>query len=430
MNDRKPTAHHKFTADFLAGIPDPPAGKRQSFRDTKHATLALRVEAPKQRTFFWFRKVDGRPTFKMIGRYPTVSIEDARAHALDFDKKWNDYRLRGWTGENPFAKPKKELHAATVPTFTQLIEAYCTLRVRTHANNPVKAEAVTRRMLKTYFKDWEDLPIDAITIEHVLEVRNRLGTKYHQANRLVERLRAIFRWSAKNVNGRVNFWPCANPAKDIELHDKKKHEPARRTFLQPEELVRFKDCLKNEPDKNLRDFLTIALGTGARRSNITAMEWAAINFDGRVWHIGETKSGEPYNVDLTPAVLKVLERRRAEIPESAEYVFPSYGKSGHVSDLKNQWHEFRKRAGIPHIRIHDLRRTCGSYQAIAGVSLQQIGASLGHASMQSTLIYAKLHSEAVRAARETGEAKMLSMERQARKRLKASSQRQLKAAHA
>ena len=75
-----------------------------------------------------------------------------RAHALDFDKKRNDYRLRNWTGENPFAKPKKQHHAATAPTFTELIEAYCTFRVRTHANNPVKAEAVTRRMLKTYFR--------------------------------------------------------------------------------------------------------------------------------------------------------------------------------------------------------------------------------------------------------------------------------------
>ena len=150
--DRKPTAYHKFTADFLAGIPDPPPGKRQTFRDTKHPTLALRVEAPKQRSFFWFRKVDGRPTFKMIGHYPTVSIDEARAHALDFDKKWNDYRLRNWTGENPFAKPKKQHHAATAPTFTELIEAYCTLRVRAHANNPVKAEAVTRQDAENLFQ--------------------------------------------------------------------------------------------------------------------------------------------------------------------------------------------------------------------------------------------------------------------------------------
>jgi integrase len=132
-------------------------------------------------------------------------------------------------------------------------------------------------------------------------------------------------------------------------------------------------------------------------------------------------------VDLTPAVLKVLERRRTEVPDSAQYVFPSYGTSGHISDLKNSWHEFRKRAGIPHIRIHDLRRTCASYMAIDGVSLQQIGASLGHASMQSTLIYAKLHSEAVRAARNRGEAKMKAMMRAARRRSKDNGRKQLPA---
>ena len=47
--------------------------------------------------------------------------------------------------------------------------------------------------------------------------------------------------------------------------------------------------------------------------------------------------------------------------------------------------------------------------------------------MQSTLIYAKLHSEAVRAARETGEAKMQAMTRAARKRLKENGRKRLAA---
>jgi integrase len=46
--------------------------------------------------------------------------------------------------------------------------------------------------------------------------------------------------------------------------------------------------------------------------------------------------------------------------------------------------------------MHDLRRTLGSWQALGGSSLQIIGKSLGHKSMQSTEIYARLTTDPVR----------------------------------
>ena len=80
--------------------------------------------------------------------------------------------------------------------------------------------------------------------------------------------------------------------------------------------------------------------------------------------------------------------------------------------------------------MHDIRRTNGSYAAIAGVPLQQIGAQLGHKSMQATQVYARLLDDAVCAGRETGQAKMLEMMRAAKKRNKlvARNQKRLAAA--
>ena len=48
------------------------------------------------------------------------------------------------------------------------------------------------------------------------------------------------------------------------------------------------------------------------------------------------------------------------------------------------------------VRIHDIRRTFGSYQALTGASLPVIGKSLGHKSMKSTQIYARLNLDPVR----------------------------------
>ena len=42
------------------------------------------------------------------------------------------------------------------------------------------------------------------------------------------------------------------------------------------------------------------------------------------------------------------------------------------------------------LRVHDLRRTMGSWQAITGASLPIIGRSLNHKSSQSTEVYARL----------------------------------------
>jgi integrase len=188
----------------------------------------------------------------------------------------------------------------------------------------------------------------------------------------------------------------------------------RDRFLQPDELGRFNEALKTETHADLKDFLTLAITTAARRSDIFSMRWTDVKWERRVWTVPYPKNGESY--ELLPAALDVLKRRRSLVPDTAPYVFPGVGRTGHLTDLKIPWTEFRRRARIPDIRLHDLRRTTASYAAMAGVSLQQIGAALGHKSMQSTLVYAKLHNESVRAARESGQAKMLQMVRAAKRR--------------
>jgi integrase len=48
------------------------------------------------------------------------------------------------------------------------------------------------------------------------------------------------------------------------------------------------------------------------------------------------------------------------------------------------------------VRLHDLRRTFGSWQAANGSSELLIGKSLGHRNTRSTAVYARLTLEPVR----------------------------------
>jgi integrase len=199
--------------------------------------------------------------------------------------------------------------------------------------------------------------------------------------------------------------------------------------LQPNELARFSEELKKEEHKILADVLVLLLATGARKSNVFAMQWSDVAFELTTWQVPMSKSGEGYAVNLTPAALAVLERRRREISGDEMFVFPSHGKSGHITDVKKRWIEFRKRCGFLDVRLHDIRRTRGSYLAIGGVSLQQIGAVLGHKSLGSTAIYAQLHNEAVAKAHQVGDATMQRMMDQAKKRLRSANKlKQLPAA--
>ena len=79
-----------------------------------------------------------------------------------------------------------------------------------------------------------------------------------------------------------------------------------------------------------------------------------------------------------------------------EWVFPGAGATGHLASPKRAWKRVLDRAKIRDLRIHDLRRTLGSYQARTGASLVIIGKSLNHKSAQSTSVYARLDIDPVR----------------------------------
>jgi integrase len=129
------------------------------------------------------------------------------------------------------------------------------------------------------------------------------------------------------------------------------------------------------------------------------MKWEDIDFSIKEWRIPDTKNGEPVRIPLIEEALEILGDRSWIKGPSMPWVFPSNdSKSGHLEHPRAAWKRILDRAGLKNLRIHDLRRTLGSYQAIAGASLTIIGKSLGHKSPQSTAIYARLSNDPVRAS--------------------------------
>jgi integrase len=352
--------------------------------------------------------------FRSLGLWPVeVSVSQARDEVDKLNGKASAWKLVGYpSAENPFKK--EEPASNDVPLFSELVEAYILHRIRAESRTPKRAEYDVRLYAKTHLADLTDKRLDQLKVEDFLKIKQRTGEKRVAANRAIQLCRRILLWSGKRVDGKLNFWAVPNHAAEVSLYKERK----RTRFLQPDELLRLNRALADEENTDLRHFLTLALSTGARRGAVLGMRWENVSFDRKIWHVPYTdnKSGESYEVILSPAALAVLEQRRKGTQENAIFVFPGIGKEQHIMDLKRSWTEFRKRARIPDITIHDLRRSHGSYLAISGASLQIIGGALGHRSTASTQIYSQLLSQSVREAQNKSERKMRELMASAAKR--------------
>lgn len=361
-----------FTKSEIDSLPKPESGKRVFYHDTKVPGLQLRVTGAK--TFFVNKRIKGSaPERITLGRYPDMTIEQARRKALE---ALHDIA----EGKNPADRIRE---AKLEMTLNDLFQEYMERRAAFN-RRPDKPKDTFR----LYLSDWSKRKLSSIKHEEVDRLHKKIGRNNGQvtANIVLKLLHVMFN---KAIN-EWRIWKGENPAHGIA----KFPEQSRDRFLQSDELPRFFKSLAEEENKTIRDYVLISLLTGARRSNVLSMKWPDINFDRQEWRIPETKNGMPQTVTLSPEALEILHNRIAT--KDSEFVFPGTGKSGHLEEPKKGWKRILERAGIEDLRIHDLRRTLGSWQAKTGASLAIIGKSLNHKNQNTTAIYARLDLDPVR----------------------------------
>jgi integrase len=412
-----------------------PTTERQNYRDDETTGFGIRIEPAAsggRKSFFWNAKVGGQVVFKSLGESPAVSVKDARDSAREWAGKAAKWKQDGFPEPGPFLKPKRaaQPESSAVPLFKDLVEKYVEDYLKPNAKNPEVAMAEVRRRSKKYFKAWQDRPLDSLSAEDLLEVKNACGKHHTTANCCIELISRLLNWAAGRrkgkAKGKARFWTGKNFAEEVEGYDKNERD---RT-LSADELKRFNEELEKEEHRDLRDFLVLSMNSAARKGDILSMRWCDIDWDRNHWHVPNPKNKVPYNVWMLPAFLNVLKRRESTKPESAIHVFPGSGKSGHVIDVKKPWKKFRAVAKLSDFRIHDIRHTVLSAMAEAGVPILHVGAAAGHQSVQSTKRYIHLYPESQREARMKGQQKMIALIKSAKKREKASKPKLLQVSNA
>lgn len=366
-----------FTKVNLDNLPIPDAGKRTTYYDNKVNGLQVRVTSSGVKTFCVFRRIKrGNPERVTLGRYPDMTPEQARNEAV----KINSLIASGLNpNENPRAL-KSEI------TLQELFDEFLKYRQnRRGAYLSEKTKQSYRYDFSLHLIKWSKWQLSRITDLDVSKLHRIIGEEHPTtANRVIALVSSLFGYAMER-----KFFNGKNPALGV----KKFPETKRDRFLQSDELPTFFKALSEETNDTLRDYILISLLTGARRSNVMEMRWDQINFNLAQWHIPMTKNGEPQTVTLSPEAIEILDARR-ECDNI--WVFPGTGASGHIVEPKKGWKRILDRAGISNLRIHDLRRTLGSWQAKTGASLAIVGKSLNHKSPSTTAIYARLDLDPVR----------------------------------
>jgi integrase len=185
-------------------------------------------------------------------------------------------------------------------------------------------------------------------------------------------------------------------------------EPRRRA-LDVAEVRRLLEAIQDDPDEA---FITLAVTTGMRRGEIFGLRWQDVDLEAARLQVtgamaidgqGGRHRVEPKTrrsrrlIALLPSTVAALKRRRSTQrreqlaagsawQDREGFIFTdAVGRPADNRALDDRWEAIRIRAGLPGLRLHDLRHTAATLALSAGVPVRDVADSLGHATPSITL---------------------------------------------
>jgi integrase len=264
-------------------------------------------------------------------------------------------------------------------TLGELLERY----QREHSDNYKRAS--TRKADAWYLKllphAWLAKSLSVITCLDMQAEHRRItkGGSPYNANHLMRLLRHAY---SKAIEWKL--YAGDNPVKGLHFNA----EVKRTRFMSIEEIAAMNVALLAVKDWRWRCYFPLTLRFGTRRGELLKARWVDVDFKRRIFTIPSTntKNGRPHEIAFDDGVEAML----WELPsfEKSEWIFPSAeSASGHLESPSDAWQRIRKSAGVPDVRIHDLRHTYASHMRLAGQDLMMIKEALNHKSIATTQRY-------------------------------------------
>jgi len=372
----------RLSAAFVRSAACPDGVKKIDFFDNEQRGFMLEVRKSGGKTFYQrYTDERGRERQFKIGPADVVSLSMAR-------RKARTTAAEALVGSDP---QDRRAEMRTIPTLAELARDRYLPHVKSYKRSWCTDETVLRvHILPALGFQYVDL-IRAEPIAALVERMREKGYATGTTNRVVIVLRHIFNLARKwRVPGVTE-----NPTAGINLAPDVKRE----RFLSLEEAQRLIVSIEQDENQVAAKAIMLLLLTGARRNEITQARWDYLDWEKRTLLVPMAKSGKPRSIALNAAAMDLL--RSIPRLDLNPYILPSPVTGEPSPSLFFPWQRIRTRAGLPDLRLHDLRHSFASFLVNKGVSLYVVQGLLGHAHTKYTQRYAHLTPDTLRDAAET-----------------------------
>jgi len=380
----------KLTTDFIANNLLCPEGQRRIEYVDKGGTglyVEVRATSPGQGTYYLrYKDANGKTCHAKIARTDQIDLNEARKRAgklkaeitLDADPRADLKSRRAVPTFDTFFRDHYLPHAKVHKrTWEKDLERY-ELRLK-EAFGRKRLDQMKRQEIQSFHAGLRNEGLSPAYADHFIKVLR------HALNLAVE-----WEMLEKNPASRVHLFNEDN---------KVEH------YLDDGGLERLLRVLKEDGPRhrNVRLICLFLLSMGARLNEALRARWGDIDRGHRVWRIPalNSKSKRVRSVPLNTSALEVLDRLDTE--GSHEYLFVNgrFGKP--YTSIHKVWRQLRSRAGLPHLRIHDLRHQYASFLVNSGRTLYEVQQILGHSDPSVTQRYAHLSRRSLQEAADSAD---------------------------
>lgn len=319
-------------------------------------------------------RIGGRARELTLGRYPDISLGDARKLAAA--KRVEVQQVIDVAA----VKQQKKAEAKLAADVNHLATLWLDNSIRRRHQHPEVTERVFRRDILPVLGKRDTKSITTPEITRLLAKINASG-RPTIANDALRHLKAMFAYG--EALGMVD----RNPAERIKLEHAGGQEKARTRALTTSEITKLFTAMREAGSTFGREnelAVKLLLALACRKMELFGARWVEFDLEARLWRIpaARVKTSESRELALAQVVIEWLEELKVRACGS-EYVFPARRvskkkKFGHVSP-DTTWSALRDlKHGLEAFTIHDLRRTSRSLMADLGVPFDVAEKILGH----------------------------------------------------